>query len=112
MLHDYRTFLAHELRKARMQLGAAYFVIIGHCSRTSCIPAGGVQLGAAYLGLIGLACNDGAVDGAYRNAGHPIGVDAIFGQRFIDASLVGTQRAPPCKSKATHSKLVGLNLAD
>jgi hypothetical protein len=46
---------------------------------------------ALYTLSQGIAGNDGAVDGTYGNACHPIGMDALLGQRLIDASLIGAQ---------------------
>ncbi|MET3334933.1 hypothetical protein ABIF61_003457 [Bradyrhizobium japonicum] len=44
-------------------------------------------------GLRRVACDDRGVDCADRNAGHPIWMDAGFGERLIDARLVGPQSA-------------------
>ena len=40
-----------------------------------------------------VAGNDGGVDGADRDARHPIGMKPGFGQPLIDAALVGAERA-------------------
>ena len=40
-----------------------------------------------------IACDDRPIDGADRCADHPIGLDPRLVQRFVDADLVGAQRA-------------------
>jgi len=45
----------------------------------------------ALLGRV--AGDQGAVDGADRDAGHPVGMKIGFGQSLVDARLIGTQRA-------------------
>lgn len=39
-----------------------------------------------------IACNKRTIDRTDRGANHPIGFNAGFVQRLIDAGLVGTQR--------------------
>jgi hypothetical protein len=46
-----------------------------------------------------VAGDDGRVHGADRGADHPIGLDAGFVQRMIDAALVGAQGAAALKDQ-------------
>src|SRR5690242_5186952 len=45
----------------------------------------------AVLRLV--AGDDGAIDGADRGADDPVGLDALFAQGFVDAGLIGAERA-------------------
>src|SRR5215831_20019274 len=47
--------------------------------------------------LDGIAGDDGAVDRADRRADHPVRHDAAFTESFVDAGLIGTERAPTLK---------------
>src|SRR5581483_26859 len=79
---------------------AAYVGVEAHGRGGDFLPELPQPVGAS-LGRI--ASDDRSVDGADRDADDPVGMEAGFGQRLIDARLIGAERPPPCSSSATRS---------
>jgi len=65
-----------------------------------------VQAREAPLGWV--ARDERAIDGAYRGADHPVGLDAGFVQGLVDADLVRAQRAAALQHQHDLAGQVGL----
>ena len=76
-------------------------MIVASCKES--IKSAGIQAAGGHLrpktraagrrGLGRVAGDDRSVDGADRDAGDPVGMKSGFGQRLVDACLIGAERA-------------------
>ncbi len=64
--------------------------------QTESVPEG-LEFGDAIFR--GIAGNDRRIDGADRDAGDPVGPNALGVQHFVDAGLIGAQGAAALQNK-------------
>jgi hypothetical protein len=67
------------------------------------------QLLDPFFGRI--ACDQGRIDGADGNAGHPVGMNIGLRQGLIDAGLIGAERAAALKDQRYRFELLSCGVA-